>query len=127
VEGRHHVRSSDLVEVIAKTIGKLSDEVMESIGIFHSFRNKVYHIGVLHEAVLPVIAAFYFKVACEFLSRYSPSWIGYSPGMELPERARKFFVGQRFHIDCSEQYQKACKKLGPSRALRRFRISRTIG
>jgi hypothetical protein len=96
----------------ASTIGALAEGASESFGIFHAFRNEVYHIGIQHEAILPVVAAFYFKVACEFLSGYRPRWIGYNPDMELPERARSFFDEQRFHIDRIEKYQAACRELG---------------
>jgi hypothetical protein len=95
----------------ASTIGMLPEEVGESIGIFHAFRNEVYHIGIQHEAVLPAVAAFYFKVACEFLAGYTPRWIGYNPDIELPERARKFFGNERFHINGIEKYQAACGEL----------------
>jgi hypothetical protein len=96
----------------ASTIGMLPEGVSESIGIFHAFRNEVYHIGIQHEAVLPGVAAFYFKVACDFLAGYAPRWIGYNPDMELPERAKKFFGNERFHINGIEKYQAACRELG---------------
>src|SRR5450631_706328 len=95
----------------ASTIGMLPEEVSESIGIFHAFRNEVYHIGIQHEVVLPAVAAFYFKVACEFLAGYTPRWIGYNPDIELPERAKKFFGNERFHINGIEKYQAACEEL----------------
>jgi hypothetical protein len=96
----------------AKKLGRLAEDASESILIFHAFRNEVYHIGVQHEAVLPTVARFYLKVACEFLASYSPPWFGYSPGMALPERARKFFGDQRFFVDGPGDYQKACLQLG---------------
>jgi hypothetical protein len=96
----------------ASAIGVLPEGVSESIGIFHAFRNEVYHIGIQHETILPVVAAFYFKVACDFLAGYSPRWIGYDPDMEFPERSRRFFGDQKFHMDGIEKYQAACTELG---------------
>jgi hypothetical protein len=90
----------------------LPEGVSESIGIFHAFRNEVYHIGIQHDAVIPGVTAFYFKVACDFLAGYAPRWIGYNPDMELPERARKFIGNERFHINGIEKYQAACRELG---------------
>ena len=59
----------------AQEIGRLDSEVGESIKVFHSFRNEIYHIGVHHEVVLPAITKFYFKVACIFLDACVPSGI----------------------------------------------------
>jgi len=101
----------------ARIVGKLGAEESETLRILHSFRNDVYHIGVQHEAILPAISRFHFKIACEFLGRYSPSWISYSPGMALPERARKYFKDQRWFPDAIEEYHDACVSLGNKLAL----------
>ena len=98
----------------AKKIGTLADDAGDSIAIFHSFRNEVYHIGVQDEAILPAIVRFYFKLSCELLRSYKPSWLGYSPGMSLPERSKKYFGADRFFPGGIEDYQKACKTLGES-------------
>jgi hypothetical protein len=108
--GRHF----DAKVRFAEKLGRLTNEVGESLSIFHAFRNEVYHIGLQHEAVLPTVAKFYHKVACELLASYSPPWFGYSPGMALPERARKFFSDQRFFTNGAGDYQKACAQLGDS-------------
>ena len=79
----------------ARKIGQLGTDDSGSLLIFHSFRNEVYHIGVQHEAVLPTIAEFHFKIACKFLENYSPPWIGYSPGMPIPERAERILQGSQ--------------------------------
>ncbi|MBZ9944496.1 hypothetical protein LB533_25715 [Mesorhizobium sp. BR1-1-13] len=98
----------------AKKIGKLSEETGNSIGIFHSFRNEVYHIGVQHEAILPAIVPFYFQLSCELLDGYKPPFFGYSHGMTLPERSRKYFGTDRFFSRGIEDYHGACKTLGDS-------------
>jgi hypothetical protein len=110
----------------ADSIGMLPEGVSESIGIFHAFRNEVYHIGIQHEAVLPGVAAFYYKVACNFLAGYAPRWIGYNPDMELPERARKFFGNERFHIHGIEKYQAACRELGEALPFSPAEIARIL-
>jgi hypothetical protein len=94
----------------------LRDDVGDSVAIFHSFRNEVYHIGIQHEAVLPTIVQFYFKLSCEILGSYRPSWLGYSSGMHLPERSRKFFDADPFKSDGIKQYCDACQTLGNSLA-----------
>jgi hypothetical protein len=95
----------------AKT-GKLKAQDSQTLGLFHAFRNEVYHIGVQHEAVLPAVAEFSLKVSCEFLSTYSPSWMSYSLGMKLPDRASKYFSDQKFYSNGIEEYQAACKAIG---------------
>ncbi|RVI34229.1 hypothetical protein [Sinorhizobium meliloti] len=100
----------------AKKSGKLTDDASDSIAIFHSFRNEVYHIGVQHEAILPAIARFYFKLSCELLESYKPTWFGYSFDMQLPERSKKFFGGDRFHSNGLKSYHDACNTLGNSLA-----------
>jgi hypothetical protein len=95
----------------AQKIGLLSDDVSETIIIFHSFRNEVYHVGVQHEAILSTISRFHFKIACDFLGSYSPSSISYSHGMALPERARKYFKEPTFRMNVVEEYQAACTSL----------------
>lgn len=95
----------------ARIIGMLGDESSETINIFHSFRNEVYHIGVQHEAILQAISKFYFKIAIKFLRGYSqPCWG--TLGMVLPERARKYFKDQEFYFNGIEEYHAACDMLG---------------
>lgn len=98
----------------AKKIGQLADDAGDSIAIFHSFRNEVYHIGVQHEAILPAIVPFYFKLSCELLGSYKPTWLGYSPGMPLPERSKTYFGTDWFFPRGIEDYHEACKTLGNS-------------
>jgi hypothetical protein len=96
----------------AKVVRTFPDEIAESISILHSLRNEVYHIGVQHEAVLPTLATFYFKIACDFLRNYSPRGLGWGSNQRLPERAKKFFSGHSGFPGTTEQYQLACVSLG---------------
>ena len=110
-------RNFDQKVKFAKKIGKLEDETGDTVIIMHGFRNEVYHIGVQHEYILPAISAFYFKIACEFLGSYVPSWIGYDSRMVLPERARKYFEDQSFSMEGRDHYQAACTSLGNAIAI----------
>ena len=92
----------------AQKIGKLEPEVSETLNVFHTFRNEVYHIGLQHEAILPTITKFYFHLGCDFLGSYSPRSISFSPGMALPQRAEKYFHGGRFFNNAITDYQTAC-------------------
>jgi hypothetical protein len=76
----------------AKIIGTVPDEISETISILHSFRNEVYHIGLQHEAVLPTLATFYFKVACDFLQNYSPRGLSWGSNQRLPEAQKSSLV-----------------------------------
>lgn len=96
----------------AKLLGKLSDEIGESVSIFHTFRNEVYHIGVQHAAVLPTLATFYFSVACQFMEGYSPPFLSWGSNQKIPERARKYFSGDELFPGTTQQFQSACSSLG---------------
>jgi len=98
----------------AKIDSKLSDEIAESITILHVFRNEVYHIGVQHEPVLPTLAVFYFKLACDFLGAYEPPFLSWGSDQRLPERAKKFFAGDKTFPGSADQYRTACKAMGDS-------------
>lgn len=95
----------------AKLIGKLSDDVSESIRIGHSFRNDVYHVGLQHEAVLAAVAAFYFSLACQLCADYEVRSWAYSPGQPLPERTKKYLKDHRHFANFPKEYQAACLAL----------------
>lgn len=96
---------------LAKLIGKLSEDVSESIRIGHLFRNDVYHVGLQHEAVLPTVAAFYFDLACQLCADYEVHSWGYSPGQPIPERTRKYLKDSRHFMNFSNEYKAACLAL----------------
>lgn len=75
----------------ARASGKLDEEAARTIKVAHKFRNDVYHLGLQHESVLPVVSRFYFVVACGFLADYRPNFYGYTVGKELPARAKAYF------------------------------------
>lgn len=95
----------------AALIGKLPAEVGESIRIGHQFRNDVYHVGLQHEAVLPVLAAFYFDLTCRLCADYEIRSWGYSPGQDIPQRAKKYITADKFFTNFIEEYRAGCLAL----------------
>jgi hypothetical protein len=95
----------------ATLIGKLSPELGESVRIAHQFRNDVYHVGLQHEAVLPVLAAFYFELTCRICADYEIRSWGYDPGQDIPERAKKYITADKFFMNFKEEYRAGCLAL----------------
>jgi hypothetical protein len=95
----------------AKITDKLTEDVSESIRIGHLFRNDVYHVGLQHEAVLPVVAAFYFDLACQLCADYEVRSWGYSPGRPIPERTKKYLSDDRHFTNFPKEYSAACLAL----------------
>jgi hypothetical protein len=91
-----------------KLIGKLSEDVSESIRIRHLFRNDVYHVGLQHEAVLPHVAAFYFSLTCQLCADYEVKHMGYSPGQPIPKRTKKYLNDHRYFMNFPKEYRAAC-------------------
>jgi hypothetical protein len=96
---------------LARLQGFLSAEEADSFIILHAVRNEVYHVGVRQEVLLPAMARFYFFLAGTFLGRYEPPFFGWSSNQKLPERAKKYFKGDRFMPGGRENYTTACKQL----------------
>ena len=98
----------------ACVLGRLDGQTAETIRIGHRFRNEVYHLGMQHEAVLPVVSRFYLEVACEFLEGYEPPYISYGSSTRLPPRATSH-LGEMHHFGVSgltTRYRTACASLG---------------
>jgi len=79
-----------------RTSGLLSDEACQSIKVLHSYRNQLYHQGVMHVGILHALAIFYFRIACDLMAALplrSFSWNGaYRP----PHRVVKYIGNPRF-------------------------------
>lgn len=95
----------------ARIEGKLSEECAQTITILHGYRNEVYHIGLKHETILPALSLFYFAVACDFLSAYQSRGLGWGSNQQIPERAQKYFHGDKFFPGRQEDFGNACKTL----------------
>jgi hypothetical protein len=95
----------------ARVIGKVSEDVSESIRIGHQFRNDVYHVGLQHEAVLQAIAEFYFDLASQVCADYEVHSWGYSPGQPIPERTKKYVTDRHHFMNFPKEYSAACLTL----------------
>lgn len=91
--------------------GGLSRNIANTIGIMHKLRNEVYHAGLMHEAILPQIAAFYFSEACQYIAQYEPLFFGWSSNDRLPERAKKYFPDETFALGGRKIFHQACTGL----------------
>lgn len=104
-------RSFDAKLKFARIDQKLTDEHARTIGIMHSYRNEVYHLGLQHEPILPDLAKFYFATACRFLSTYRPRGLSWSSNMKLPERAKKYFQAEKLFFPNFDNFANACRML----------------
>lgn len=96
---------------LAALEGKFSDEEAESIKLLHNVRNEVYHLGVRDNVLLPELARFYFNIATAFLGRYEVRYFSWGSAQQIPERAKRFFGGDRFMPGKREDYANACAQL----------------
>ncbi len=104
-------RSFEAKVKFAKLEGKLDEETAQTISIIHQYRNEVYHVGLQHEAILPALAAFHFDAACRFIGTFDPRGLGWGSNMVLPERARKYFTGDKFIPGTKENFREGCAAL----------------
>jgi hypothetical protein len=95
----------------ARLIDKMPEETAQTVTIMHSFRNEVYHVGLQHETILPMLAKFYFDAACTYLSTYRPPSLGWSSNQTLPERAAKYFKGHHTFPGGFEDFANGCATL----------------
>jgi len=75
---------------LAKQSRMLSVAVADSICSLHEFRNRAYHAGDRHEAVLHALAIFYFEIACTVLAAYRPRGWSRSTDDKLSHRTLKY-------------------------------------
>jgi hypothetical protein len=74
----------------AKITGFLTEEMGQTIVTLHSYRNQLYHRGLMHEEILHSLAMFYFGIACDVMAALPH--FGYSWGnrTKIPFRAIKY-------------------------------------
>lgn len=104
-------RNFDSKLKFAKIEAGLNEQTTQTIAILHGYRNEVYHVGIVHEDILPVLAAFYFDVACAFLKDFNPRGLWWGSGLRLPERAKPYFEGDRLFPGKLGDFGKACQTL----------------
>jgi hypothetical protein len=104
-------RNFDAKVKFARIEGGLTDKLAQTLTILHGYRNEVYHVGLKHEAILPVLSNFYFDVVCSYLSIYKPRGLGWGSNQKLPERAKKYFHGHATFPGSFDDYPKGCELL----------------
>lgn len=95
----------------ARATGLVTERVGQTLAIMHDFRNEVYHVGLQHEAILPALSRFYFEVSCGLMMAYRPDYFSWGSAQVLPERAKKYFVGDRFSPGGRDDFSKGCTSL----------------
>ncbi|WP_422035531.1 hypothetical protein [Reyranella sp.] len=105
---------------------KLSEEEAESIKLLHNVRNEVYHVGVRDNVLLPDLARLYFYLTTAFLARYEARGFGWGSSQQIPERAKKYFSGDRFMPGKREDYAQACAQLHKAIAFDAGRLIRSL-
>lgn len=80
----------------SSNLGLMDSKVCESILNLHSFRNTAYHKGLRHEGILHSLAIFYFRNACDLLSRYKPSFWSSCSSDRISHRALKYLGKIKF-------------------------------
>ncbi len=83
-------RNFDAKVKLARVGGLLDEQVAQSISTLHDFRSQLYHRGILHEEILPALALFYFRVACDVLIRFEPRGYSWGSRHKVPHRAIKY-------------------------------------
>jgi hypothetical protein len=76
--------------------GLITDETAQSINALHSYRNQLYHQGVMHEGILHGLAVFYFRIACDLLAALPMHHFSWSSTHRIPHRAIKYIGNPRY-------------------------------
>lgn len=92
----------------ARRVDLLDETAARSFNILHDYRNTVYHAGLAHEQILGALARFYFAAACATIARYEPLGLSWGSGQALPERAAKYFAGDRMFPGSHAEFVAAC-------------------
>lgn len=96
----------------AKLGGLITEEQSRTISLVHDIRNELYHVGLQHEEILPSLACFYFSTVCDILSRYPINGFGYSYGIKLSERSRKYLTSRgKYSPAEADDFPKACRTM----------------
>lgn len=82
-----------------------------TFNIMHEYRNDIYHAGLAHHRILLSLARFYFHTSCNYLAGYEPMGLSWGSGQKIPERAQKYFKGDRTFPGKREDFSEACKAM----------------
>lgn len=89
----------------------LDAQASRTFNVLHEYRNDLYHAGLAHHAILPSLARFYLHTSCAFLSRYEPQGLGWGSAQRMPERAQKYFKGDKLFPGEREDFAEACQAM----------------
>lgn len=95
----------------ARLVAGLDAQSTRTFNILHEYRNELYHAGLAHHAILPSLARLYFHTSCAFLSGYDPRGLGWGSDQKMPERAQKYFRGDRTFPGRREDFAEACQAM----------------
>lgn len=104
----------------------LDAQSARSFNILHEYRNDIYHGGLAHEAILRSLARLYFHTSCAFLSQYRLRGFGWSSAQQMPERAQKYFKGDRMFPGKLEDYGEACKAMAAANGFNDGEVSEVL-
>lgn len=100
----------------ARIEAAMDDQTARSVNVLHHYRNDVYHAGLAHHEILPSLARFYFHTTTNFVAQYDPRGVGWGSGQRIPERAQKYFNGDRTFPGKREDFPRACETLAEANA-----------
>jgi hypothetical protein len=95
----------------ARLEASLDVQSARTFNILHEYRNDIYHAGLAHHAILLSLARLYFHASCAFLSQYEPMGLSWGSGQKVPERAQKYFKGDRMFPGRREDFAEACNAM----------------
>jgi hypothetical protein len=95
----------------AKVDAGMTPPHARTFNIMHEYRNEIYHAGLTHEAILLPLTKFYFAEACGYIGTYRPRGLGWASGQKMPERAQKYFTGDRGFPAKGEDFPNGCAAL----------------
>lgn len=95
----------------AKVDAGMTAAQARTFSIMHDYRNEIYHAGLAHEAILLPLAKFYFAEACGYIGTYRPRGLGWASGQKMPERAQKYFTGDRGFPAKEDDFPNGCAAL----------------
>jgi hypothetical protein len=78
----------------ARLTGLFTEDVARSVLILHSYRNQLYHQGVMHEGIIHALTVFYFRLVCDCMTAMPMRGYSWNSNHKIPHRAIKY-IGNR--------------------------------
>ena len=108
-------RSFDHKVKFARLEGHLGDEAAQTVGILHSYRNEVYHVGLQHERILPALSHFYLDIVCDYLAAFDLPYLSWGSNTKISTRAQKYFRGHIIQL-ARDDFHMACVAMATTNA-----------